>query len=409
MTEKEQLILQMYESSRRKKIIIISIILLLIIIVGLMFVYFIISFSSFNLKQNEIVIEYGNQYKPVIDDFVSFNDEITKNNTSFECNLKNEENKDYASVGEYQVNITHIFTYHIKGIRIFKKTINKTAIIIVKDTTSPVFTENCPSELTLMQVTDDSNIEDLSNLFTAYDLSGTCDISIKDDNVDYKTAGSYELDVIATDKSNNATTMKCNVSIYSPELSIDKKEIILNIGDSDKIDVVFKGKENPKFINENDTVISIDDSGNIKALHEGECCVNVTCNGITEKCNIKVNPKPIEQISEKETTKQAISSSNNNISSSNKKEEATIQETTIPSTTESNDNTYSSNNHKQEEINNTKENYPNKDFLFVDGYTMENVTDAATNYLNESGRAGSCFPLQNSEGIYIGMRVVFSD
>ncbi len=49
----------------------------------------------------------------------------------------------------------------------------------------------------------------------------------------------------------------------------------------------------------------------------------------------------------------------------------------------------------------------NKDFLFSDGYNMDNVTSAAQEYLKSSGYAGECIPLQDQEGIYIGMRVIF--
>lgn len=49
----------------------------------------------------------------------------------------------------------------------------------------------------------------------------------------------------------------------------------------------------------------------------------------------------------------------------------------------------------------------NKDFLFVDGYNMDNVTQAAQQYLKSSGYAGECIPLKDNEGVYIGMRVVF--
>ena len=49
----------------------------------------------------------------------------------------------------------------------------------------------------------------------------------------------------------------------------------------------------------------------------------------------------------------------------------------------------------------------NKDFLFTDGYNMENVSQAAQDYLKSSGCAGECIPLKDDEGIYIGMRVVF--
>ena len=49
----------------------------------------------------------------------------------------------------------------------------------------------------------------------------------------------------------------------------------------------------------------------------------------------------------------------------------------------------------------------NKDFLFTDGYNMENVSQAAQDYLKSSGFAGECIPLKDDEGIYIGMRVIF--
>lgn len=49
----------------------------------------------------------------------------------------------------------------------------------------------------------------------------------------------------------------------------------------------------------------------------------------------------------------------------------------------------------------------NKDFLFVDGYTMENVTQVAQDYLKSSGYAGECVPLKDSDGVYIGMKVIF--
>lgn len=53
--------------------------------------------------------------------------------------------------------------------------------------------------------------------------------------------------------------------------------------------------------------------------------------------------------------------------------------------------------------------YTNKDFLFKDGYTMSNVSEAATEYLRASGKAGECIPLKDADGIYIGMRVIIYD
>ena len=68
-------------------------------------------------------------------------------------------------------------------------------------------------------------------------------------------------------------------------------------------------------------------------------------------------------------------------------------------------NTTTSSTKKEVEQNKTKPS--NKDFLFVDGYNMDNVTQAAQDYLKSSGYAGECIPLKDNEGIYIGMRVIF--
>ena len=58
--------------------------------------------------------------------------------------------------------------------------------------------------------------------------------------------------------------------------------------------------------------------------------------------------------------------------------------------------------------NETTKNKPsNKDLLFTDGYTMDNVSQVAQEYLKSSGYAGECVPLKDSEGIYYGMRVIF--
>lgn len=68
-------------------------------------------------------------------------------------------------------------------------------------------------------------------------------------------------------------------------------------------------------------------------------------------------------------------------------------------------NTTTSSSQKEVEQNKTKPS--NKDFLFINGYNMDNVTQAAQDYLKSSGYAGECIPLKDSEGIYIGMRVIF--
>ena len=150
MTDKEQLLLQMYSSHRKKKIIIICVIIILIVIIGIGTASFLlISSQSFNLSNDTITIEYGTAYNPSLADFVNIDENVTEENTSLQCNIKNEEGKDYASIGEYDVNITHIYTYKFQENKLFDRNITKTAKVIITDTTPPKFNENCPTELSV--------------------------------------------------------------------------------------------------------------------------------------------------------------------------------------------------------------------------------------------------------------------
>ncbi len=49
-----------------------------------------------------------------------------------------------------------------------------------------------------------------------------------------------------------------------------------------------------------------------------------------------------------------------------------------------------------------------KDFLFSDGYDIETAPMACNSALDASPRSGSCTPLQDSEGVYYGMRLTLN-
>ena len=74
---------------------------------------------------------------------------------------------------------------------------------------------------------------------------------------------------------------------------------------------------------------------------------------------------------------------------------------------ESNKENNSNNKQEEQKTEKTTSKPSNKDFLFTDGYTMENVTQAAQDYLTSSGYAGECTPIQDNDGVYLGMRVTF--
>lgn len=87
----------------------------------------------------------------------------------------------------------------------------------------------------------------------------------------------------------------------------------------------------------------------------------------------------------------------------NTKEESTNQETKV----EDKENISTSNEKDNNKPKDTNDKPKNKDFLFINGYTMDNVTQAAQDYLKSYNYSGECVPIKDDEGIYLGMRVIF--
>lgn len=377
MTDKEKLILQMYSAYQRKKTIIIVSVVVFFVLALLCGVFMVVSSPQFALANDTVNVEYGDVYVPNIADFVEVNENINTDNTSIEGEIPLIENKKYADVGKYELQIVHKSPIYIHTKKIFEIPKTKTVTVNVVDTTNPVFSDKCPAELHFMALKDDEAKPNLAEYFTADDLSGVCNISIINDSVDYKTAGKYVVEVTATDKYNNTSSMSCAIIISQLELIVKNENINIDEGNTSKIEVSTNSNEKITYKSENSSVCTVDENGNIKAIKSGECRIIVNCGGLVAVCNVIVNTIPVQQ------------------------------EKTEPSTQLQQNNTTNSQSNTTKQPS-QKDNYPEKDFLFKDGYTMENVTDAAYAYLKASGKAGSCIPLKNDEGIYIGMRVVFN-
>lgn len=116
----------------------------------------------------------------------------------------------------------------------------------------------------------------------------------------------------------------------------------------------------------------------------------------------------VEEITEEETKKD---NNENNVGNDTKEITDEVQKETTETAeiTEQNEETIENNNveNKEEKVEVVSSKPENKDFLFTDGYTMDNVTQAAQDYLSASGHAGECTPIKDNEGIYLGMRVIF--
>ena len=55
--------------------------------------------------------------------------------------------------------------------------------------------------------------------------------------------------------------------------------------------------------------------------------------------------------------------------------------------------------------NNSNDVKKTKDFLFEDGYNMNNVSQVASDYIDANGGRGEAYPIRDAEGVIIGMRV----
>jgi hypothetical protein len=108
------------------------------------------------------------------------------------------------------------------------------------------------------------------------------------------------------------------------------------------------------------------------------------------------NDTKVENITKTKEENQTTEETNTKVQKQENKEENTKQESIS-----------SSNKQTETKTEQVSSKPANKDFLFTDGYTMENVTQAAQDYLTSSGHAGECTPIKDNEGIYLGMRVTF--
>lgn len=111
-----------------------------------------------------------------------------------------------------------------------------------------------------------------------------------------------------------------------------------------------------------------------------------------------------------DTTLNILNSTNEIKEINNKEVEEASKEKNITQdkreTTKENNKTNITGNEKGKEKE-TSEKPTNKDFLFTEGYTMDNVTQAAQDYLKSYNSAGECIPIKDNDGVYLGMRVIF--
>lgn len=114
-------------------------------------------------------------------------------------------------------------------------------------------------------------------------------------------------------------------------------------------------------------------------------------NKTKEELKVKVIRKELEEDKIEESPIVEMPPSNNS-STDNSTSQHQVSEPTSPPS--NNSSSHSSPNEKII-----------KYFLFSDGYTMQNVASACAEELKNIGRAGMCSPIQDENGIYLGMKL----
>ena len=154
--------------------------------------------EKMELKNNSFTVEYGNAISDKAEDYLKNSEEFLKN-IKVENLPKNEKDKEYPSIGEYEIVL---------------KTDNQKEVVkvSVNDTVAPEF-----KDLREKYETEYGSKIDLKQ-FSATDLSKT-EISLDDSKVNYKKSGTYKAVVTAKDESANET--KKDISII---VKAEKKE-----------------------------------------------------------------------------------------------------------------------------------------------------------------------------------------
>ena len=299
------------KNNNTKKIIAIvtSVIVVICLAIGIWFVVE-NNANKWDLKVDEVTIEYGEVYEPTIADFIdnekypNVTDDNTdvKVNATYEASKQNEELAYYA-VGDYDIDVIHKIEYKLFGTTIFTMDETKKVNLSIKDTIAPVFAEDMPMEL---ETYKDCEIENIEEKFKAIDLASVT-ISIDKDNIDYATVGEYTTNVYATDASGNVTNKEIKIKVLEPTVELDKTSLNITVGDTATITATVKGKDQTVEWNSSDESVAKVDNGNITALKEGTAIIEAEANGVKASINITVTK--VEQ--------RTPTSNNNKPSSSN--------------------------------------------------------------------------------------------
>lgn len=201
------------KTKKGKGILLGVIIIILVILVGVLYIK---NDKTLQLNKETVEVEYGKTYNPSLKEIVKDYGDFNSKDLKLESTIKNEEGKEYPSVGKYEVKVTY-------------KKQEVTQKVEVKDTTKPELT--VPENIEILQGTDLSTF-DFKSLLNATDLSELKDYEIDYSKVDANTVGEYEVNVSIQDKYENKTDAKVKATVIEkPTINDDEvvvQEVVTN-------------------------------------------------------------------------------------------------------------------------------------------------------------------------------------
>ena len=200
--------LQEVKYMKKKIFISLIIILFLLIMFGIIVkLYFYKRDSKIILMQDNVVIEYGNKYNPKIEELIDLSKYsfIDMQEIRVENNIKNEKDKDYPAVGEYEINV------YYKNKKLNQK-------IEVKDTIAPEISINDNIEIPYNTDLTTYNFKELVNVS---DLSEIKEYNIDFSNVNSGLSGEYYAKIIIEDIYSNKAEKDFKIIIKEKEKNID--------------------------------------------------------------------------------------------------------------------------------------------------------------------------------------------
>lgn len=206
---------------------------------------------------------------------------------------------------------------------------------------------------------------------------------------------SYDIEVVDTKK---------------PTITLNKQDLTFEVGEMKDISKYYSVKDN--YDKTEDIKVKVNGIKHLNIKKEGKYDLTIVAtdtSGNTEKKKITVTIKDSKR--EEEERKKAEEEQAKK--EKEEKEKAEAEEKAQLQAQSSNNNssstTTNSSSSSQSSSSSSQSTYSSvpstQDFLFSQGYDMSTAPSACESALNSSGRSGACTPIQDSDGIYLGMRL----